>query len=71
MANHGQELDKQSQILGDVTTKIDTELDHVEHINVRMQDNVEKVMKGDKFIMNCVLLVVLIALASFIVTFFT
>jgi hypothetical protein len=71
VANHGQELDKQSQILGDVATKFDKELDHVEHINVRMQDNVEKVMKGDKFIMNCVLLVVLIALASFIVTFFT
>ncbi|KAI9032301.1 hypothetical protein DFJ74DRAFT_754144 [Hyaloraphidium curvatum] len=64
------ELDKQNQMLDDVTVKVDTQTERLDHVNVKMKMAVEKVMKGDHFLLNCILLCVLLCLVAFIATVF-
>lgn len=57
-------------MLDDITVKVDDQLDRLDNINVRMKTAVEKVMKGDRFVINCILLCMLLCLVAFIVTIF-
>ncbi|KAJ3261787.1 hypothetical protein HK103_004738 [Boothiomyces macroporosus] len=62
----GQELDRQNENLERIDKKVEANLDHVDNINVSLKKALDGVMKGDKFMVNCVLLCVLLALAAFI-----
>jgi SYP7 family syntaxin len=65
-----QELEKQNQMLDDVNIKVDDQLEHLDNINVRMKTAIEKVMKGDHFMINFILLCTLLCLVAFVVTIF-
>eukprot|EP00842_Homolaphlyctis_polyrhiza_P001101 jgi/Hompol1/1992/HPOL_002113-RA len=67
----GQELDRQNDDLGNLDNKVERALDHVDNINVTMKKTLEGVMKGDRFMVNCILLCVILALVGFISTQFT
>ncbi|TPX33172.1 hypothetical protein SmJEL517_g03810 [Synchytrium microbalum] len=65
------ELDKQNEMLDAVDTKVNNALDHVDNVNIKMKVALEKMMRGDKFMINCILLCVLLALIAFVATEFT
>ncbi|KAI8921909.1 hypothetical protein DFJ77DRAFT_3346 [Powellomyces hirtus] len=62
----GNELDRQNDVLDDIERGVDTALDRVDNLNVKMRKAVDGVMKGDRFIVNCVLMCVVLALVAFI-----
>ncbi|KAI8899126.1 hypothetical protein BC833DRAFT_586885 [Globomyces pollinis-pini] len=66
----GQELDRQNEDLDRIDKKVDKALDHVDNINVTLKKSIDGVMKGDKFMVNCILLCIVLALAAFISTQF-
>ncbi|KAJ2999542.1 hypothetical protein HDV02_002689 [Globomyces sp. JEL0801] len=75
----GQELDRQNEDLDRIDKKVDKALDHVDNINVTLKKSIDgvynsifnnQVMKGDKFMVNCILLCIVLALAAFISTQF-
>ena len=64
------ELDMQNELLSRMdkkTGKIEKEMNK---LNVKMKDTLDRVMTGDKFIVNCVLVVILLGIAAFIGSFF-
>ena len=65
-----QELDQQIEDLDRIDRKVETALDHVDNINVSLKKAVDGVMKGDKFMVNCILLCVILALAAYVSTQF-
>ncbi|TPX49446.1 hypothetical protein SeMB42_g01576 [Synchytrium endobioticum] len=66
-----QELEKHNEMLDAVDTKVNNALDHVDSVNIKMKVALEKMMRGDKFMINCILLCVLLALIAFVATQFT
>ncbi|KAI8818903.1 uncharacterized protein EV422DRAFT_535864 [Fimicolochytrium jonesii] len=62
----GNELDRQNEQLDNIERGVDGALDRVDNLNVKMRVAVDKVMKGDRFIVNCVLMCVVLALVAFI-----
>lgn len=66
----GRELEGQNELLDKIETRADKINTEMDTLNLKMKKTVDKVMKGDKFIVNCVLLVILLALASFIASYF-
>ncbi|KAJ8331471.1 hypothetical protein QVD99_001739 [Batrachochytrium dendrobatidis] len=66
----GQELENQNQNLDNLDHKVEGALDHVDNINITMKKTLDGVMKGDKFMVNCILLCVVLALVAFISTQF-
>ncbi|KAJ3021661.1 UNVERIFIED_CONTAM: hypothetical protein HDU68_009524 [Siphonaria sp. JEL0065] len=69
--NMGNELEKQNEDLEDVDKAVNKALDHVDNVNIQMRKAVDGMMAGDKFMMNCILLCVLLALLGFIASLFT
>ncbi|KAL2911437.1 hypothetical protein HK105_209088 [Polyrhizophydium stewartii] len=67
----GQEIDRQNDDLGRIDQNVEKALDHVDNINITMKNTLDKVMKGDRFMVNCILLCVILALVAFISTQFT
>ncbi|KAJ3197040.1 hypothetical protein HK101_006503 [Irineochytrium annulatum] len=71
MANAmGQELDGQNEALNDVDRAVNKALDHVDNVNINMRKALDGMMKGDKFMINCILICVLLALLGFIASLF-
>jgi t-SNARE complex subunit (syntaxin) len=66
----GKELDTQNDQIRDLEKGLGKVLDNVDTINVKMKNTVDKVMKGSKFMVNCILLCVILALVVFIVAMF-
>lgn len=66
----GQELDRQDEVLDRVDVKVEAALDHVDNINVQLKKSLDGIMKGDRFMVNCILMCVLLALIAFISTQF-
>ncbi|KAI8913441.1 hypothetical protein EDD86DRAFT_268925 [Gorgonomyces haynaldii] len=66
----GNELDRQNENLGRIDNKVENALDHVDNLNISLRKSLDGVMKGDKFMINCIMLCVLLALAAFISTQF-
>ncbi|KAI9100378.1 hypothetical protein DFS34DRAFT_578611 [Phlyctochytrium arcticum] len=62
----GNELDRQNDVLDEIERGVDSALDRVDNLNVKMRKAVDGVMKGDRFIVNCVLVCVVLALVAFI-----
>ncbi|KAJ3064334.1 hypothetical protein HDU98_012234 [Podochytrium sp. JEL0797] len=69
--NMGNELERQNDDLEEITKAADKALDHVDNVNVQMRKAVDGMMAGDKFMMNCILMCVLLALLGFIASLFT
>ncbi|KAI9225160.1 hypothetical protein BC828DRAFT_371701 [Blastocladiella britannica] len=64
----GDELDKQNDMLDTIDAKVDKANEHVAKVNEKMKVALDGVMKGDKFLVNCVLLCILLALIAYIVS---
>ncbi|TPX63277.1 hypothetical protein SpCBS45565_g06733 [Spizellomyces sp. 'palustris'] len=62
----GNELDRQNDVLDEIERGVDTALDKVDNLNIKMRKAVDGVMKGDRFMVNCVLMCVVLALVAFI-----
>ncbi|KAJ3369842.1 hypothetical protein GGF31_004914 [Allomyces arbusculus] len=62
----GEEVDKQNEMLDKIDTKVDKAQEHLVSVNMKMKEALDGVMKGDKFLVNCVLLCVLLALIAYI-----
>ncbi|KXS20174.1 hypothetical protein M427DRAFT_94601 [Gonapodya prolifera JEL478] len=67
----GEELDKQNEMLDTIDTKVDKANEKLDNINVKMKNTLDKVMKGDRFMLNCVMLCILLSLAAFVASRFT
>ncbi|KAI8855202.1 hypothetical protein BC829DRAFT_378340 [Chytridium lagenaria] len=62
----GQELDDQNQELKDIDKAVNKALDHVDNVNISMRRALDGMMKGDKFMINCILICILLAILGFI-----
>jgi t-SNARE complex subunit (syntaxin) len=66
----GKELDGQNDQIRDLEKGLGKVMDNVETINIKMKHTVDAVMAGPKFMVNCILLCVILALVVFIVAMF-
>jgi len=46
-------------------------MEHMDNVNIRLKKSITGVMAGDKFLVNCVLLCVLLALIAYIASVLT
>lgn len=67
----GEELDRQNVALDDIEAGVDKALDHVDNLNIKMKKTLDGMMKGDRFMVNCVLMCILLALVAFVASQFT
>ncbi|KAJ3220261.1 hypothetical protein HDU67_003276 [Dinochytrium kinnereticum] len=67
----GQELDNQNDELKDIDKAVNKALDHVDNVNISMRRALDGMMKGDKFMINCILICVLLAILGFISSLFS
>ncbi len=64
------ELDKQNTALDKIETDVDKALDDLDNVNIKMKKLLDSVMKGDKFLVNCILVCIVLALVAFIANLF-
>ncbi|KAL7753703.1 hypothetical protein RI367_000634 [Sorochytrium milnesiophthora] len=64
----GEEVDKQNAMLDEVETKVDKVQEHMLSVNMKMKQALDGVMKGDRFLVNCILICVLLGLIGYIAT---
>ena len=50
---------------------VDKVMEHMDNVNIRLKKSITGVMAGDKFLVNCVLLCVLLALIAYIASVLT
>ncbi|KAJ3189333.1 hypothetical protein HDU85_002962 [Gaertneriomyces sp. JEL0708] len=62
----GNELDRQNDVLVEIERGVESNLDRVDNLNIKMKKTLDGMMKGDRFIVNCVLVCVVLALVAFI-----
>lgn len=62
----GKEADRQTIMLDDLDGKVNKVNDQLENINIRLRKALESVRKGDRFIVDIILLVVLLGLCGYI-----
>lgn len=69
-----QEMGKEAKLQGDMLDKLDTKVDKVnddlENLNTRLRKALESVRKGDRFIVDIILLCVLLGIAGYIYSMF-
>jgi len=63
-----QEIEMQTVMIDEITTKVEKTGTNLINLNKSLKNTLDGVMKGDKFIMNFVLLLILLALIAFIVS---
>ena len=68
--NMDRELDKQNGMLDTIDKKVDTATAHIESTNKKLKNAVDGVMKGDRFMINCILICVVLSLGTFIASYF-
>jgi len=67
MANElNREVNNQTEMLDQLETKVDNVNDKLENMNRRLKNAITSVRKGDRFIMDFIMLVIILALAGFI-----
>lgn len=57
-------------MLDTIDNKVDKAQVHLDNINVKLKQALDGVMKGDKFMVNCILICVLLSLVGFIASYF-
>ncbi len=62
----GREIDVQGNLIEKVDDKVEKVNEKLENINRRMKATLEKVRKGDRFLLDCVLIIICISLAGLI-----
>jgi len=62
----GKEVAKQGVMLDDLDVKVDKVNDELENINIRLRKALESVRKGDRFIVDIILLCILLGLCGYI-----
>ncbi|KAI8802928.1 hypothetical protein BJ742DRAFT_910132 [Cladochytrium replicatum] len=60
----GQELDAHNEVIDDIDKNVENVLDHLDSVNLKMKKALDKMMKGDKFMVNCILVCVVLALVA-------
>lgn len=65
------ELDVQNDQLRDLEKGVDKVLDQVDNINIKLKRVTDTMMTGDRFMINCILICVILALVVFISSIFT
>ena len=68
--NMDQEMQKQDAMLRVVDGKVDKAQENLEHINLKMKKAVDGVMKGDRFVVSCILVSILLCLVGFILSYY-
>jgi SYP7 family syntaxin len=68
--NMDKELGRQNDMLDVIDKKVDKAQIHLDHVNAKMKKALDGVMKGDRFMVSCILLCVLLALAGFVSNMF-
>jgi len=62
----GTELDKQTQVIDDMGVKTDKIADKLENLNKRMKTTLDKVRSCDRFIIDFICIVVILAIALYL-----
>jgi len=62
----GKEINKQGVMLDDLDVKVDKVNDELENINIRLRKALDSVRKGDRFIVDIILLCILLGLCGYI-----
>jgi hypothetical protein len=62
----GKEIQTQTIMMEEIEDKVDRTQAHLDNLNRRLKTTLEKVRKGDKFILDFILLVIVLALGGFI-----
>ncbi|RKO99199.1 hypothetical protein CXG81DRAFT_14834 [Caulochytrium protostelioides] len=60
------EVDRQNEQIDEIEKGVNKALDHVDNVNIKMKKTLDGVMKGDRFIVNCVMLCILLAFIGYI-----
>jgi DNA repair exonuclease SbcCD ATPase subunit len=68
--NMDQELETQNQMIDQIEHKVNKSQQKLDSINAKLQKTLDKVMKGDRFLVNFVLICVLLLIVGFIATMF-
>ena len=68
--NMNQELETQNQMIDEIQTKVEKAGEKLGTLNVKLQQTLDKVMKGDRFLMAFILLCLLLAIIGFIASMF-
>jgi len=66
----GNEIEMQSVMIDEITVKVEKTGAKLNNLNVQLKKQLDGVMKGDKFLVNFTLLLILLAVIAFIVTQF-
>ena len=66
----GEEVDMQNKMIEELTDKVDTVEERLVSLNVKLKNQLDGVMKGDKFLVNFVLCLILLAIIGFIASQF-
>ena len=69
--NMRDEVKVQSAMVDEITTKVDAASTHLNSINKRMKQTLAQTRSADRFILDVILLVVLLAIVGYIVSMFT
>jgi hypothetical protein len=64
------ELDNQDIALTKIDKDVNNALDELDNVNIKMKKMLDDVMKGDKFMVNCILVCLVLSLVGFISSFF-
>jgi len=62
----GKEIQTQGVMMEEIENKVDRTQAHLDNLNRRLKKTLDKVRKGDRFILDFILLVILLALGGFI-----
>jgi len=68
--NMNQELDTQNQMIDQIQTKVDKAGEKLNTLNAKLQQTLDKVMKGDRFLILFVMACILLAVIGFIASMF-
>jgi len=60
------ELDKQNILIEDLEEEVNKANDTLEGLNLRMKKTLEGIRKGDRFIVDLILIIIILAIAAFI-----
>ncbi|KAM7458202.1 hypothetical protein BLSTO_01047 [Blastocystis sp. subtype 1] len=67
----GDEISKQNKMLDEVETTVDRTNEHMQKVQAKMHDTLQKTRGGDKFCMDMVLIFIIVAVGLLIVKIFT
>jgi len=62
----GDHVEQQNVMIDDITSTAEKAAAHLRETNTRLKNALDKVRKPDRFIIDCILIIVLLAIATYI-----